>query len=97
MDLSPICSSKFRPGPPSELTQTISHHLAQVVASSRSLSSSSTVDGGTGGIVDLQQLCIVQGSACWVLYADILCLNYDGNVFDAALIALIAALQNGKR
>lgn len=30
----------------------------------------------------------------WFIYADIYCLDYDGNVFDAALIALVAALKN---
>jgi exosome complex RNA-binding protein Rrp42 (RNase PH superfamily) len=31
----------------------------------------------------------------WYLYADLYCLDYDGNVFDCALIALLAALHNG--
>lgn len=30
----------------------------------------------------------------WCLYCDVICLNYDGNMHDAALIALMAALQN---
>jgi exosome complex component RRP43 len=29
-----------------------------------------------------------------VLYVDATCINYDGNVFDAALIAMMAALRN---
>jgi exosome complex RNA-binding protein Rrp42 (RNase PH superfamily) len=33
----------------------------------------------------------------WYLYVDIYCLDYDGNVFDACLIALLAALGNGER
>lgn len=33
--------------------------------------------------------------AAWVLYADIVCINYGGSIFDAALLALVAALQNG--
>lgn len=32
----------------------------------------------------------------WCLYCDVICLNYDGNMYDAALIALMAALQNVK-
>ena len=31
-----------------------------------------------------------------VVYADIMCLDYDGNVIDAALIALVAALGDLK-
>jgi exosome complex component RRP43 len=29
-----------------------------------------------------------------VLYVDATCINYDGNAFDAALIAMVAALKN---
>lgn len=32
----------------------------------------------------------------WYLYVDLYCLNHNGNLFDASLIALIAALKNGK-
>lgn len=39
-------------------------------------------------------LCIEPHKAAWVLYVDATCINYDGNVFDAALIAMVAALQN---
>lgn len=37
-----------------------------------------------------------EGKTTWYLYLDIYCLDYDGNVFDACLIALMAALQNGE-
>ena len=33
--------------------------------------------------------------ACWVLYCDLVCLNYDGNLLDACATALVAALGNG--
>ncbi len=33
---------------------------------------------------------------CWVLFCDLMCLDYDGNIADACLIALIAALKNGE-
>jgi exosome complex component RRP43 len=45
-------------------------------------------------IVDLQSLCIAEGQAAWVLYADIVFLNYEGNAIDAALAAFMAALKN---
>lgn len=50
----------------------------------------------SSGMLDLEQLCIEPGHAVWVLYADIICLNYDGNAMDAAIIALMAALKHGK-
>ena len=47
-------------------------------------------------VMDLETLCIEEGKAAWVLFADLVCVNYDGNVFDACVIALISALTNGK-
>jgi len=32
----------------------------------------------------------------WVLYCDLVCLSYDGNVGDTSVLALLAALQNSK-
>ena len=32
----------------------------------------------------------------WVLYCDLMCLNYDGSLIDACVTALIAALKNGE-
>jgi hypothetical protein len=39
---------------------------------------------------------IEPGKAVWVLYVDATCVNYDGAVFDAALVAMVAALRNSK-
>ena len=47
-------------------------------------------------MVDREDLCIESDKLTWVLYCDLICLNYDGNVLDASVIALSAALQNGK-
>ncbi|RVE63950.1 hypothetical protein OJAV_G00141380 [Oryzias javanicus] len=41
-----------------------------------------------------EDLCIDRGKLCWVLYCDIMCLDYDGNILDACIIALLAALKN---
>ncbi|KAJ3369769.1 hypothetical protein GGF31_005074 [Allomyces arbusculus] len=80
LDLPPLCSGKHRPGPPVAEAQALAHQLAGYVESAP--------------IVDLAGLCIAERSACWVLYADLLCLNDDGNVLDAAVAALVAALRN---
>ena len=32
----------------------------------------------------------------WTLFVDVYCLNYDGNLFDVSLAAVIAALKNSK-
>ncbi|KAJ6494803.1 ribosomal protein S5 domain 2-like protein [Mycena vitilis] len=78
IDLPALCSPKFKPGPPSDEAQVLSDRLNEVLASTLSLSS----------------LVIHPSKAVWVLYVDATCINYDGNVFDAALIAMVAALRN---
>ncbi|TDL30067.1 hypothetical protein BD410DRAFT_811430 [Rickenella mellea] len=80
LDLPAICSPKFKPGPPVEDAQVLSARLYDILLSSCVISPSS--------------LCIHSGRAVWVLYVDATCINYDGNAFDAALLAMVAALKN---
>jgi len=80
LDLPAICSPKFKPGPPTEEAQVLSDRLNEVFVAS--------------GIVPLSSLCIEPGKAVWVLYVDATCINYDGNAFDATLLAMVAALRN---
>jgi len=47
-------------------------------------------------MIPLQTLVICSGKAVWTLYVDATCINYDGNVFDATLIAIVSALFNGE-
>lgn len=42
----------------------------------------------------LAELCIRPRKAVWALYIDVVCINYDGNAFDAAVLAVMAALQS---
>ncbi|XP_064636939.1 exosome complex component RRP43-like [Lineus longissimus] len=79
VDLSPLCSSRFRPGPPSEQAQVCSQFVMDLIENSKCLCA--------------EDLCILKGKLVWVLYCDLLCLNYDGNILDACLIALMAALK----
>ena len=46
------------------------------------------------GVVSPASLCIEPGKSAWVLYVDAMCINYDGNAFDATLLAMVAALKN---
>ncbi|XP_029956338.1 exosome complex component RRP43 [Salarias fasciatus] len=80
VDLPPLCSSRFRPGPPGEQAQAASQFIADVIESSE--------------LIKAEDLCIERGKLCWVLYCDIMCLDYDGNILDACIIALLAALKN---
>ncbi|KAJ2724085.1 hypothetical protein GGI07_002206 [Coemansia sp. Benny D115] len=80
VELSPMCSARFRPGAPGEEAQVASEHIHRLFTSS----------------VDLSSLCIVEDVAVWALAVDIVCLKYDGNIMDAVIIALSAALDNLK-
>ena len=53
-----------------------------------------TIHRYSSGILTLSELCIHPERAAWVLFVDATCINYDGNAFDAALIAMVAALKN---
>ena len=46
------------------------------------------------GVLSTSSLCIEPGKSVWVLYVDATCINYDGNAFDATLVAMVAALKN---
>ncbi|WWC72340.1 uncharacterized protein I206_106302 [Kwoniella pini CBS 10737] len=80
IDLPALCSPNFKPGPPGDEAQTYSNWLNDLIVSSRTLPPSSLV--------------ISHGKAVWVIYIDVVCINYDGNAFDAAVLAVMAALQN---
>ncbi|KAF9387532.1 Exosome complex component RRP43 [Podila verticillata] len=80
VDLSPISSSAFRPGPPSEQAQVVSEALHRVLKESN--------------VLDLKDLCIEEGKAVWSLWVDVVCVSYDGNIYDAALTSVMAALGN---
>ena len=49
------------------------------------------------GVLPTSSLCIEPAKAVWVLFIDAICINYDGNVLDATLLAMIAALKNSER
>lgn len=82
VDLSPLCSPKFRPGPPSEEAQCATKLVDRILFNS--------------GAVDLKDLCIHKDKLAWVLYCDIVCVDYDGAVIDACIGALMAALKSCK-
>lgn len=47
--------------------------------------------------LDLESLCIIAGQKCWSIRADVRFLNYDGNLIDAACIAVITSLLHFKK
>lgn len=79
--MPPLCSPNFRPGPPSDAAQIATKFVADIIKNSQ--------------CIDLKDLCITKEKLVWCLYADIICLDYDGSLIDACLLALLAALKNG--
>ncbi|KAL0883964.1 hypothetical protein ABMA27_016017 [Loxostege sticticalis] len=79
VELTPLCSSKYRPGPPSDNAQVQSYMLSDIFSNSK--------------CIDLKDLCIVPDKLAWVVYCDIVCLDNDGSLVDACIIALMASLK----
>lgn len=80
LDLPAISSPKFKPGAPSEEAQVLSNRLYDLLTSC--------------DVLPLSSLCIEPGKAVWTIFLDIICINYDGNAFDATVAAAGAALKN---
>uniref|UniRef100_A0A8C2U9M6 Ribosomal RNA-processing protein 43 n=1 Tax=Coturnix japonica TaxID=93934 RepID=A0A8C2U9M6_COTJA len=80
VELPSLCSTRFRSGPPGEEAQAASQFIADVIENSQ--------------MIAKEDLCIAGGKLAWVLYCDIICLDYDGNILDASTFALLAALKN---
>lgn len=77
--LTALCSSKYRPGPPSDQAQAMSKMIDDLLTNS--------------GIVDLKDLCVCKDKLSWALYCDLECIDADGSIFDACVGALMAALS----
>lgn len=79
IELSPLCSSKFRPGAPTEEAQVLSQTLNHILTNSKCF--------------DRTKLCVAKERLVWVLYCDVVCLNHDGCVLDASVLAAMCALK----
>lgn len=71
--------AKIRPGPPSEVVQSLTHRIDECLSRFR--------------VVDPAKL-IVQEGLVWVLYIDIVVLNDEGSVWDAIWHSITAALED---
>lgn len=66
-----------------ELEAYVTHVLDSVIRRSNAL--------------DTESLCILKGVSCWSIRADVHILDYDGNLTDAACIAIMTGLQHFRR
>ena len=81
-ELSPLASPYFESGPPAEDAIELARVTDRAIRESHAL--------------DLSKLCIIPGKLVWILFIDMYVLNDDGNLFDAATLASMAALTTAK-
>jgi exosome complex component RRP42 len=81
-ELLPMSNPDFEPGPPS--IQAV--ELARVV--DRGIRESK--------VIDFKKLCVKEGEHVWVVLVDIMTINVDGNLFDAAALGSIIALKQAR-
>ncbi len=82
MELLPLSSPSFESGPPSIASIEMSRVVDRVIRESKSL--------------DFKKLLIKKGELMWTVLIDIYPINDEGNLFDAASLAAIAALKDAK-
>jgi exosome complex component RRP45 len=83
-ELSPMASPSFEVNrPTTEAEVLLSRLLEKTVRRS--------------GALDTESLCLVAGQKCWSVRADVHVLSHDGNLTDAACLAVVAALRHFRR
>ena len=85
VDLPPLCSARFRGGAGARLP-------AEALVLAQRLNA--VVRAAGAALVDPAQFVFDDDGLCtWFLHVDVVCTNYDGAVYDAALVAVVAALR----
>lgn len=82
VELLPLSSPEFESGPPSVESIEMSRVVDRAIREGKAL--------------DFKKLCIKKGESMWTVLIDIYPINDDGNLFDAASLAALAALQDAK-
>lgn len=82
-EISPMASAMFENGRQSDDELLITRAVEKAVRRS--------------GALDLESLCIIAGSKCWSIRADVHFLDYDGGFIDASCIGVMTALQHFKK
>ncbi|KAH8719265.1 ribosomal protein S5 domain 2-type protein [Phaeosphaeriaceae sp. PMI808] len=82
-EFSPMASPAFEVGRPTDAEVILSRILEKAIRRSNAL--------------DTESLCIIAGSKCFALRADVHIIDHDGGLIDASCIAVMAALQHFRR
>ncbi len=81
-ELTPLSSPEFESGPPGDDAIEIARVVDRGIRESKA--------------IDLKALCIAQGEKAWGISVDIVSINDEGNLMDAAALAALAALTDAK-
>ncbi|VEU21846.1 DEKNAAC102809 [Brettanomyces naardenensis] len=92
-EISPMCSPFFEIGQGSSGSGSNSRQANEEVLISRMIEKAVR----RSNALDIESLCIVAGSKCWAVRADLHFLNYDGNFIDASCIAVMTALLHFRK
>ncbi len=79
-ELTPLSSPEYEAGPPGSKAVELARIVDRGIRESKA--------------IDLKKLCITPGEKVWTIAIDIVTINDDGNLFDAAGLAALAALQD---
>jgi exosome complex component RRP42 len=82
VELVPLASPSFEPGPPNEDAIELARVVDRGIRESKAL--------------DVEKLCIIPGKKVLIVFVDVYVLDHDGNLFDASALASIAALSTTK-
>ena len=82
VELVPLGSPAFEPGPPGEDAVELARVVDRGIRESKA--------------IDLEKLCVEPGKNVFVVFVDVYVLNHDGNLIDASALAALAALLNTK-
>ncbi|OPX59660.1 MAG: Exosome complex component Rrp42 [Methanobacterium sp. PtaB.Bin024] len=81
-ELLPMAAPNFEPGPPDERSVELARVTDRCIRE--------------GQVIDLEKLAIIPGKKVWMIFLDMHIVDYDGNLFDAAVLGSLAALMNTK-
>ena len=82
VEFPPMCSASTRPGRPNEDAHFVARRIEDALLDSAA--------------IDKRKLTIKEGLWVWKICLDVYCLDHDGSVLDAGLMAALAALRDAK-
>lgn len=81
-ELTPLSSPEYEPGPPGMKAIELARVTDRGIREAKA--------------IDMKKLCIEPGEKAWFVTIDLISINDDGNLFDAAGLAVLAALKSAK-